>query len=143
MALFMESPVGARTIFNGRVMDYFGGSGYLGLQNHPAVLRATQEALQRYGFSTATSRGGFGEHPIYVDLEKAACAYFGAEKVIYYASGYLGSAILTQATSNRFEHIFIDSSAHFSLWDAALATNLPITPFHHLRRPKPGGASEQ
>ena len=133
MALLMESPVGAQTIFNGRTMDYFGGSGYLGLQIHPAVLQAAQKALQRYGFSTATSRGGFGEHTVYAELEKAACAYFGAEKVIYYASGYLGSAILTQATSNRFEHIFIDSSAHFSLWDAAHATNLPITPFHHLR----------
>jgi 8-amino-7-oxononanoate synthase len=132
MSLFMENPAGARTIFNGREMDYFGGSGYLSLQNHPEVLQAAKDALQRYGFSTATSRGGFGEHKVYDELEIAACTYFGAEKVLYFASGYLGTAILTQATSNRFEHIFIDSSAHFSLWDAAYATNLPITPFHHL-----------
>ena len=133
MSLRMESPTGARTVFNGREMDYFAGTGYLGLQNHPAVLQAAQEALQRYGFSTATSRGGYGEHPVYDELEKEACAYFGAEKVLYFASGYLGMSILTQATGNRFDHIFIDSSAHFSLWDAAHATNLPITPFHHLR----------
>ena len=133
MTLMMESPVGARTIFNGRKMDYFGGSGYLGLQNHPAVLQAAIRALQEYGFSTATSRGGLGEHPVYAELEKAACAYFDAEKVLYFASGYLGTAVLTQATGRLFEHIFIDSSAHFSIWDAAHATNLPITPFHHLR----------
>ncbi len=129
----MESPAGAQKIFNGQKMDYFGGTGYLGLQNHPAVLQAAQEALQRYGFSTATSRGGYGEHPVYDELEKEVCAYFEAEKALYFASGYLGGSILTQATSNQFEHIFIDSSAHFSLWDAAHATNLPITPFHHLR----------
>ena len=133
MSLRMESPAGARTVFNGREMDYFAGTGYLGLQNHPAVLQAAQEALHRYGFSTATSRGGYGEHPVYDELEQEACAYFSAEKVLYFASGYLGVSILTQATSNRFDHIFIDSSAHFSLWDAAHATNLPITPFHHLR----------
>jgi 8-amino-7-oxononanoate synthase len=133
MALHMESPEGARTVFNDREMDYFAGTGYLGLQNHPAVLQAVQDALQRYGFSTATSRGGYGEHPLYDELELEACAYFGAEKVLYFASGYLGISILTQATSNRFDHVFIDSSAHFSLWDAAYSTNLPITPFHHLR----------
>jgi 8-amino-7-oxononanoate synthase len=133
MTLRMESPSEARTVFNGLEMDYFAGTGYLGLQNHPAVIKAAQDALQRYGFSSATSRGGYGEHPIYDEFEKEACAYFGAEKVIYFASGYLGIPILTQATGNRFDHIFIDSSAHFSLWDAAHATNLPITTFHHLR----------
>jgi 8-amino-7-oxononanoate synthase len=133
MALRMESPVGARTIFNGREMDYFAGTGYLGLQSHPAVVEAAQEAVRRYGLATATSRGGYGEHPVYDELEQEACAYFGAEKVLYFASGYLGISILTQATGSQFDHIFIDSSAHFSLWDAAHATNLPITPFHHLR----------
>jgi len=133
MSLRMESPAGAQTIFNGRPMDYFAGTGYLGLQNHPAVLQAAQEALARYGLSTATSRGGYGEHSIYDWLEQEACTYFGAEKALYFASGYLGTSILTQSTGNRFDHIFIDSSAHFSLWDAANATNLPITPFHHLR----------
>ena len=131
MSLSMESPVGARTFIAGREMDYFAGSGYLGLQNHPEVVKASLEAMQRYGLSTATSRGGYGEHVLYEELEKEACAYFDAEKVLYFASGYLGTSILTQATRNRFEHIFIDSSAHFSLWDAAYGTNLPITPFHH------------
>ncbi len=133
MPLRMESPPGARMIFNGREMDYFAGTGYLGLQSHPAVVQAAQEALHLYGLSTATSRGGYGEHPVYDEFEQEACAYFRAEKVLYFASGYLGTSILTQATGNRFDHIFIDSSGHYSLWDAAQATNLPITSFHHLR----------
>jgi 8-amino-7-oxononanoate synthase len=133
MSRYMESPLGPRIVINNRNMDYFAGTGYLGLQNHPAVLQTAKEALQRYGFSTATSRGGYGEHPLYDELEQKACAFFDAEKVLYFATGYLGISILTQATLNRFNHIFIDSSAHFSLWDAAYATNLPITPFHHLQ----------
>jgi 8-amino-7-oxononanoate synthase len=133
MSRYMEIPSGPRTVFNNREMDYFAGTGYLGLQNHPAVLQTAQEALQRYGFSTATSRGGYGEHPLYDELEKEACAFFKAEKVLYFTTGYLGISILTQATIKRFNHIFIDSSAHFCLWDAAYATNLPITPFHHLQ----------
>ncbi|HEX7599464.1 MAG TPA: pyridoxal phosphate-dependent aminotransferase family protein, partial [Polyangia bacterium] len=129
----MEGPVGARTIFNGRTYDYFSGTGYLGLQSHPQVLQAAADCLQLYGLSTATSRGGLGEHPVYQALEREACAFFGAQKVLYLASGYLGMLALTQATSRLFEHIFIDSAAHYSLWDAAQASNKPITVFHHLR----------
>lgn len=131
MRIRMESPVGAHTIFNGRIYDYFSGTGYLGLQNHPEVLQAAMNAIQQYGLSTATSRGGYGEHPIFDELESQACAFFDSEKVLHFASGYMGIAILTQATSNLFDHIFIDSCAHFSLWDAAQATNKPITAFHH------------
>lgn len=131
MELYMESPVGPRTIFNGREVDYFSGCGYLGLQSHPVVVQAAVNALQRYGLSTATSRGSYGEHPEYTAFERQACDYFGAGRVIYFASGYLGMSILTQATGRLYDHIFIDSSAHFSLWDAAQATNRPITPFPH------------
>lgn len=131
MTLRMESIVAARTTFNGREVDYFSGTGYLGLQSHPDVLCAAQEALQRYGLTTATSRGGYGEHPLYDELERQACAYFGAEKMLYFASGYMGISVLTQTLNNPNDHIFIDSSSHFSLWDAAQATNHPITPFRH------------
>jgi 8-amino-7-oxononanoate synthase len=129
----MESRVGPRVIFDGREYDYFSGTGYLGLQSHPQVIEAAQDALERYGFATATSRGGLGEHPLYDALEQQACRYFSAEKMLSFPSGYMGSSILTQALSNQFEHIFIDSSAHFSLWDAAQGTNKAITPFQHLQ----------
>jgi 8-amino-7-oxononanoate synthase len=132
MNLHMQSPVGARTTFNGREVDYFAGCGYLGLQNHPSVLLAAQQALQEYGLSTATSRGGYGEHSVYAELEKQACAFFGAEKVIYFATGYLGMSILTQTTCQVNDHFFIDSQAHYSLWDAAQVTNKPLTAFPHL-----------
>jgi 8-amino-7-oxononanoate synthase len=133
MGQVMESPLGARTVIDGREVDYFSGSGYLGLQSHPAVLLAASNALQRYGFSTATSRGGYGEHPLYHELEKEACAFFDAQKILYFPSGYMGVPILTQSSNDPQDHYFIDSAAHFSLWDAAYLTNKPITPFLHLR----------
>jgi 8-amino-7-oxononanoate synthase len=132
MKFCINGPVGAHTILSNCEVDYFAGNGYLGLQNRPEVIHFIQETLQAFGFSTATSRGGYGEHILYDDLEKEVCSYFDAEKVIITSSGYLGASILTQATSKRFDHIFIDSKAHFSLWDAALITNLPITPFSHI-----------
>ena len=96
MVYQMQSPVGPRVTINGRECDYFSGCSYLGLQNHPALIAAAAEALQRYGLGTATSRGGYGEHPVYVAVEAAAARYFGTEAALYYVTAYLGNTILLQ-----------------------------------------------
>jgi 8-amino-7-oxononanoate synthase len=128
----LESPVGARVIINGQEMDYFSGTGYLGLQSHPAVIQAAADCLQQYGFSTATSRGGYGEHPVYALLEKEICSYFGTEKALLLPSGYMGMSVLIQVEGLPDDHLFIDSDAHYSVWDAATSSNKPVTAFHHI-----------
>jgi 8-amino-7-oxononanoate synthase len=127
----LESPIGPRMVINGREVDYFCGTGYLGLQSHPDVIRAAQDTLTAYGVSSATSRGGFGEHPVYDELDRQASAFFNAEKALFFPSGYMGMGILLQTNSTVNDHIFIDSNAHFSLWDAAQASTRVTTVFRH------------
>lgn len=127
----MQSPLGPRVVIGGRERDYFSGTGYLGLHNHPQVLQAAVETMQRYGMATGTSRGGYGEHALYDALEKEARAYFNAEQVLYYPSGYMSGVILTQGLRERCDRVFIDDWAHYSLWDGARAAGKPITPFRH------------
>jgi len=144
----MQSPPGARTLINGRWRDYFSGTGYLGLQGHPGLLAAASEALARFGLTTATSRGGYGEHPLFTSVEAAAARYWGSDGALYTVSGYLGNAILLQALAGDFERIFVDASSHFSAWDAARAAGVPVHAFRHgdpghltavlLRRLRPG-----
>lgn len=128
----MHTPVGARVVIAGRERDYFSGTGYLGLQSHPQVLRAAVDAVQRYGLSTATSRGGYGEHPLYDQLENELRAYFGAQSALYYSTGYLGATILAQGLRQRCERIFIDDWSHFSVWDGARAAGKAVVGFRHL-----------
>jgi 8-amino-7-oxononanoate synthase len=127
----MESAVGAKTLISGRLLDYFSGTGYLGLQNHPEVIASAGGALQRYGVSTATSRGGYGEHPLYDQFSDEARAFLDCEKVLYFSSGYLGASILMQGAGRSGDHIFLDEAAHYSLWDAAQSFNRVTSPFHH------------
>lgn len=129
----MQSPPAARTLIAGRWRDYFAGCGYLGLQGHPAIAEAAAEAVRRYGLGAATSRGGFGEHPLYHELEAAAARFFAAESALSFASGYLGGLLLLQGLRPDYDRIFIDESAHYSLWDAARAAAAPLIPFRHLQ----------
>ncbi len=130
MEFEMQGPMGARTLINGREVDYFCGCGYLGLQNHPVVRQAALAALERYGLANS---GGYGSnHPVYQALETAVTTTFRTEAMLYYASGYLGNALLAQGLRARYEHILIDESAHYSVWDGARTSGKPIHAYRHL-----------
>ena len=128
-----QTPVGARVTIDGRERDYFSGTGYLCLHSHPAVLKAAVDCLNRFGLSTATSRGGYGEHAVYDELDAAINQFLGTERNLYFASGYLGTGILAQGLRERYERVFIDEGAHFSVFEAAHASERPIHKYAHLQ----------
>ena len=88
--------------------------------------------MQRYGLGTATSRGGYGEHPVYVAVEDAAARYFGAEAALYYVTAYLGNTILLQGLRGEYDRIFLDDASHFSVRDSVQIAGAPVTAFRHL-----------
>ncbi len=65
----MEGPPGAVTVIDGKRCLYFGGTGYFGLQGHPALIRAGVEAFRAFGTHGATSRAGFGNNPVLARVE--------------------------------------------------------------------------
>lgn len=132
MDFSMNSPVGPRVVIAGRERDYFSGTGYLGLQSHPTVLQAAIDCIQRYGLSTATSRGGYGEHPVYAALDHELRAFWETDGVLYFASGYLGATILCQGLQGEYERVFVDAWSHFSVFDAIRATGKPVHTYPHL-----------
>jgi len=128
-----QSPVGSRVTIDGRERDYFSGTGYLCLHSHPAVIKAAADCLNRFGLSTATSRGGYGEHAVYDELNATINQFFGTERNLYFASGYLGTGILVQGLRERYERLFIDEAAHFSVFEAARASGRPLHSYAHLQ----------
>jgi 7-keto-8-aminopelargonate synthetase-like enzyme len=132
MSYLMQSAPGARTLINDRWRDYFSGTGYLGLQGHPGLVEAATAALQQYGLTTATSRGGYGEHPIFHAVESAAARFFGAERALHTVSAYLGSdVLLTGISSDYDDRIYVDESAHYSVRSAAGSDGSPVRAFRH------------
>ncbi len=124
----MQSPPGAETILNGRSYLYFAGTGYLGLQGHPAVITAAQAAVERFGVHSATTRSGFGTSPPVVEVERRAARLLGADDAIYLASGYAGNFALAAAISNAVDLVLIDELAHDCLREATRWLD-------HLKRP--------
>lgn len=127
----MDSPPGAETVIGGRRYLYFGGTGYFGLQGHPAVIRAGRSAFSKYGTHSATTRAGFGDNPPLLEVERRLREFFREEDAVYFASGYLGSFILGQALAGRYDIVMVDEFAHFSINDAVLTLGKPVIRFRH------------
>lgn len=128
----MQSAPGARTLISDRWRDYFAGTGYLGLQGHPDLIAAATTALQQYGLSTATSRGGYGEHPVFHAVETAAARFLGEERSLYTVSAYLGSGVLLQGLQGEYDRVYVDDAAHYSVREAVAASGAPAHTFRHL-----------
>ncbi len=127
----MESPPEPETIIDGKRYLYFGGTSYFGLHSHPRVVEAGIRAFQKYGTHSATSRAGFGNNPVLLDLEQKLRIFFSQEDALTFASGYLSIFVLTQALAGRYEAIFMDEAAHYCVQGAAAASGKPVFIFRH------------
>jgi 7-keto-8-aminopelargonate synthetase-like enzyme len=117
--------------YRGRKLTYFSGCDYFRLASHPAVLKAIQTGVCRFGLNVAASRLTTGNHPIYRKLERALAKFFGAEDALLVSSGYLTNLVVAQALAGNFSHVLMDERAHPSLLDAALHFDCPVLRFKH------------
>ncbi len=132
MAYIMESELGAQTIINSKMVDYYGGCAYLGFQVHPEVIHAACEATKKYGISSATSTAGFGNNPVLIDLEEKISMFFETQGVLHYASGCLGNFIMVEGLKNDYDIIFVDSQSHYSIKNATSLVQKREIEFKHL-----------
>ncbi len=129
----MDSGPGPETVINGKRCLYFGGTGYFGFQTHPEILKAAHKSLEDFGTCTATSRNVFGTSPLYLEVEKRASQFFATEDSIYLPSGYLINIAGFQSLSQqqRFDALFVDEGAHWSITDFMYAVQKPVFTFAH------------
>ncbi len=129
----MESAPAPRTVLDGREYLYFAGTGYLGLQAHPAVIAAAATAVQRFGVHSATTRTGFGNSPPVLEVEQRAAEILGAEAACYLVTGYAGNFVIAAAMRSEVDVAFIDEAAHDCLHEAVRWLDLarPAIAFRH------------
>ena len=84
-----EGAASATTVVDGRSLINFASYDYLGFNRHPEVIRASKDAIERYGISATESRVVAGERPVHHELEGKFASFYEAEAAIVFVSGYL------------------------------------------------------
>jgi 8-amino-7-oxononanoate synthase len=102
----------------------FTSNDYLGLAKHPALRRAVSDALDAGApVGSAGSRLLRGHHPQHAELEAFAAGFFGAERALYFSTGFLANLALFTTLPHRHDAIVFDELVHASVKEAVHAAH--------------------
>jgi glycine C-acetyltransferase len=113
----IEGPQGARVPVAGREVLNFCANNYLGLAGDPALVRAAQQALDRWGFGCASVRFICGTQAIHKTLEAAIARFLGAEDAILYTSCFDANGGLFETLLGEEDAVVSDALNHASIID--------------------------
>jgi len=114
----IESPQGARIQVTGTepVLN-FCANNYLGLANHPEIVRAAQESLRQWGYGLSSVRFICGTQDIHKQLEQKLSAFLGTDDTILYCSCFDANGGLFETLLTADDAVISDSLNHASIID--------------------------
>ena len=109
----------------------FSSNDYLGLANHRSVIRAVVDAVERQGVGSTGSRLLRGDRESFAHIERRFAAFKGAERALYFSSGYLANLAVLTTFAEGGDVILSDSRNHASLIDAGRLSSARRIVFPH------------
>jgi len=109
----------------------FSSNDYLGLSRHPRVIQAMIDAIAREGAGSTGSRLLRGDRAAFADVERRFADFKGAERALYFSSGYLANLAVLTTIAEKGDVIFSDALNHASLIDAVRLSNADYVVFPH------------
>jgi glycine C-acetyltransferase len=90
---------------------------YLGLADHPAIVAAAKEALDRWGYGMASVRFICGTQEIHKELEDALTEFLGTEDTILHPSCFDANGGIFEALLGEQDAVISDALNHASIID--------------------------
>jgi 8-amino-7-oxononanoate synthase len=113
----ISGQIGPRTIINGKETIMFGSNNYMGLANHPEMIKAGIDAMQKYGTSCTGSRFLNGTLDIHNLLEEKLAKFFGKDAAICFSTGMQANLGVISGITEKGDHIISDEKNHASVID--------------------------
>ncbi|MEY4002333.1 MAG: hypothetical protein RIT07_375 [Bacteroidota bacterium] len=114
----LEGPIGPRMMFNGKMKLNWSLNNYLGLANHPEVMKADADAAAQFGMAYPMgARMMSGNSNYHEQLEKDLADFIGKPDVILLNYGYQGVVSAIDALVDRHDIIVYDAESHACIID--------------------------
>jgi glycine C-acetyltransferase len=95
----------------------FCSNNYLGLANHPAIIKAAHEALDSHGFGLSSVRFICGTQDLHKTLEQKIAAFYDLDDAILYSSCFDANGGLFESILTADDVIITDALNHASIID--------------------------
>jgi 8-amino-7-oxononanoate synthase len=104
---------------------------YLGLSKHPQVVARFMEGVAREGCGSTGSRLLRGQRNAFEAIERRFAAFKGAERALFFSSGYLANIAVLTALADTDDVVYWDEACHASLVDGVRLARARSKVFPH------------
>ena len=114
---FIEGQQQAAIQVAGKEVLNFCANNYLGLSNHPRLIQAAKDMMDRRGYGMSSVRFICGTQDVHKELEAAISDYFRTEDTILYAACFDANGGLFEPLLTKDDAIISDALNHASIID--------------------------
>lgn len=121
----LDGAQGPEVSIGGKKVLMFASNNYLGLANHPEIVKSAEESIKKYGFGLSSVRFISGTETIHKILEKKLSEFLGTEDAILYSTNFMSNlgffATITNeplGSTGHIDAIYSDELNHASIIDA-------------------------
>jgi glycine C-acetyltransferase len=127
----LSSPQGAWLVVDGKRVLNFCSNNYLGLANHPRLVKAAQDAVNAFGVGPGAVRTIAGTMDLHLELEKRIAKFKRVEDAITFQSGFTANLGTIPALVGKEDIIFSDELNHASIIDGCRLARADIARYDH------------
>ena len=113
----ITTPQGARVTADGRPVLNLCANNYLGLADHPALIRAAKDAMDSHGYGMASVRFICGTQDLHRELESRLATFLGTDDSILFAACFDANGALFEPLLGPEDAIVSDALNHASIID--------------------------
>lgn len=128
----IDSPQGVELRINGEPYLNFCSNDYLGLANHPNIIKAFQQAANDYGVGSGAAHLVSGHSYHHHELEAELADFTGYPRTLLFSTGYMANLGLISVLAGKGDTVLEDRLNHASLIDAGLLSGARLQRYAHL-----------
>ncbi len=116
---------------NGKILINFSSNDYLGLSKHPAIIKASQDYINKYGTGATASRLVTGNYDIHQQLEEKLAKLCGQEAALLFNTGFQANSTIIPALVDKKSLVLCDRLSHNSILQGILMSGARWTRYKH------------
>eukprot|EP01022_Parablepharisma_sp_SALTPOND_P036304 TRINITY_DN984_c0_g1_i3.p1 TRINITY_DN984_c0_g1~~TRINITY_DN984_c0_g1_i3.p1 ORF type:complete len:426 (-),score=23.87 TRINITY_DN984_c0_g1_i3:42-1319(-) len=128
----ISTPQGVTIFAEGKDVLNFCANNYLGLANHPDVIRGAQEIMNRRGYGMSSVRFICGTQDSHKILEQKLAEFHGTEDAMLYTSCFDANGSIFEAILDQTDAVFSDELNHASIIDGIRLCKAKRLRYRHL-----------
>lgn len=117
--------------YEGQRYRNFSSNDYLGMSQHPKVIRAWQQGAEQYGTGSGGSGHVTGFSHAHRGLETELAQWLGYPRALLFISGFAANQAVIAAMMSDKDRIVADRLSHASLLEAAALSPAALRRFQH------------